>query len=252
VSDDPILTTGKAYDLIAPGYDNAYQSSLHRVEDDVVSGILRNELPDDGLIVDIGCGTGLAIRLGNIPSSRYLGIDISPGMLERARAQYPDHRFIQGDMIDMETVEDGSAAAVICLYGGVSYFANTRRLISRIRRALRPDGYIFLMFLGYGAVDNPSVILDATRSLWHPTSRKMLETLWRNAGFKIGVRPMSGDVSRQMAKQIDRWSGDSSVEIMSQILQADTRSMLRYTEGHTDDAYWQIVHGMRSIDGDAS
>lgn len=49
-----------------------------------------------GKVLDIGCGYGRAIKLlGNVD---YTGIDIAPVFLDKAREDYPDHKFILGDI----------------------------------------------------------------------------------------------------------------------------------------------------------
>ena len=53
-------------------------------------------------ILDVGCGVGhlaghLAVRKAK---GRYLGIDMLPEMIERARARYPRRHFAVGDILD--------------------------------------------------------------------------------------------------------------------------------------------------------
>lgn len=70
--------------------------------------LARRHLRHGGLVLDLGCSlgaSGLALA-GQLPTDafRYLGVDLSPAMVERARhtlnAEYPDHdmRVEQGDL----------------------------------------------------------------------------------------------------------------------------------------------------------
>jgi ubiquinone/menaquinone biosynthesis C-methylase UbiE len=49
------------------------------------------EIPDGSAILDVPCGGGIALReLRDAQQIRYVGVDISPAMLERARGRIPN------------------------------------------------------------------------------------------------------------------------------------------------------------------
>lgn len=54
----------------------------------------------DATILDVGCGTGdLSEFLSPFPIKKYVGIDIYPKALEKARKRYPQEEFIEGDLL---------------------------------------------------------------------------------------------------------------------------------------------------------
>ena len=55
--------------------------------------ILRNHNIKEGLIVDLGCGSGLSAREFIKAGYRVLGIDISPAMIDIARKKVPEAEF---------------------------------------------------------------------------------------------------------------------------------------------------------------
>ena len=56
--------------------------------------------PDSCTILDIGCGTGIPLtRLLASSGARVIGLDISPKMIEKARANVPNASFIVGDIV---------------------------------------------------------------------------------------------------------------------------------------------------------
>jgi SAM-dependent methyltransferase len=72
--------------------------------------------PRGGVCVEVGCGPGRMTGLLAERFDRVVAVDVSEGMLERARsavtAQNVDFRLVAGDRL--ETVEDGIADALVC------------------------------------------------------------------------------------------------------------------------------------------
>ncbi|MFE2512333.1 class I SAM-dependent methyltransferase [Streptomyces naganishii] len=95
----------RAYDrLVAlnPGYHAHLRRSAHRLG-----------LPDGGAglrVLDLGCGTGAstAALVSVLPKARVVGVDASPGMLERARAKRwpPGVSFVHATAEDLTTARD--------------------------------------------------------------------------------------------------------------------------------------------------
>ncbi|HLD87290.1 MAG TPA: methyltransferase domain-containing protein [Candidatus Nanoarchaeia archaeon] len=63
------------YDQIADGYDE-----LHGAEQVRKLRIIREHIPKKGLVLDIGCATGLSILLGNV-----MGLDPSMNLLRQSK-----------------------------------------------------------------------------------------------------------------------------------------------------------------------
>lgn len=84
-----------AYDDAARTYDDHYTGRLERAEDKAIAAILA-EFCDGRCVLDLGCGTGL-VRSLTKPHS-YHGIDVSAGMLARARARWPLAHFTLADL----------------------------------------------------------------------------------------------------------------------------------------------------------
>ena len=78
----------------------------------------RMNLPGEADILDVGCGSGASSAqiLDALPLSRVWGLDISPAMLEAARARYAEREklhFIQGDAANLRAYFDFSFDAVL-------------------------------------------------------------------------------------------------------------------------------------------
>lgn len=74
-----------------------------------------------GRVVDLACGTGLLLDLmPSVGAGRYLGIDVSKGMLRVARRKHPGYRFVQDDARFVRGLVQqhlgGYANLVVCLF----------------------------------------------------------------------------------------------------------------------------------------
>jgi ubiquinone/menaquinone biosynthesis C-methylase UbiE len=80
------------------------------------------EMPDGSAILDVPCGGGIALReLRNSQRVRYVGVDISPAMLDRARRRispqhHSDVEIIEGN-IEQMPFGDGLFDLCICFNG---------------------------------------------------------------------------------------------------------------------------------------
>lgn len=103
-------------------------------------------------IIDLACGPGnLTARLAPLvaPGGEVVGVDLAPGMIERARARaIPNARF---EVMDMERLEydDASFDAATCGHG-LQFVPNLDRALAETRRVLRP-GATFAASVPVGA-----------------------------------------------------------------------------------------------------
>jgi ubiquinone/menaquinone biosynthesis C-methylase UbiE len=108
------------------------------------SMVTVGEVPDGGTIVDCPVGSGVALRaLRPGQRVRYLGFDLSTGMLYRARREAVRRGLDQVELAAAEAtdlpVEDGSADLFLS-YFGLHCFPDPRAAIAEAVRCLRPGG----------------------------------------------------------------------------------------------------------------
>ena len=100
----------------------------------------------DGPVVELAVGTGrIAIPIMERTGKRVIGIDLSPEMLELARAHAAEAgvelELHEGDMRDLDYSD--ATDLVICPYRALLHlptWADRRRVFERVARALRPGG----------------------------------------------------------------------------------------------------------------
>lgn len=134
------------YDSLAGVYDEHFQDSVSRAEDEAIFNMVNTTL--SGTMCDLGCGTGLVLEYLKIPPDEYTGVDISRGMLERAQNKFPDHRFIHADIQGNISIEDNCFNSVLAAFGTMSYCNAPYAVVEEIKRLLRPGGAFFIMLCG--------------------------------------------------------------------------------------------------------
>ncbi|GGB29653.1 methyltransferase [Flexivirga endophytica] len=135
-----------AYNAVAPDYAEAMRDELDGKPLDRALLAAVVEMCGDGRIADIGCGPGHVARhlasLGATP----LGIDISPAMIEIARADNPGVDFRVESMTDLSE-PDQSLAGVVMFYAIINLSPTERaRAFAQVCRALQPGGIALVSF----------------------------------------------------------------------------------------------------------
>lgn len=98
-------------------------------------------------LLDVGCGTGGAVlAAARRPVERACGIDVSPGMIERARANAGDLTNVDFRGADAEAIPypDGAFTVVVCT-NSFHHYSDPARALGEIRRVLRPSGRLVLV-----------------------------------------------------------------------------------------------------------
>lgn len=226
----------QAYDRYADRYDDAYDSVLHQAEDLVVADLLARMIHPDNRVIDLGCGTGLGLRLisPGKPPHLYTGVDCSPKMLTKAQERHPQHEFYLADLA-ATGAPDRSYDVAICLYGAVSYGSSLDAL-AEVGRIVKPGGRFLLMYVGRGALERPSTILRETMHLWTAYDHWSLKRAFLREFDNVEMIPLSGYVTAERSPNTPNWS----VSAMTMMLRQESRAMIGHHQG---DAYWQIVTG---------
>ncbi|WP_327634925.1 class I SAM-dependent methyltransferase [Kribbella sp. NBC_00482] len=96
----------------------------------------------DGPVGDLGCGTG---RITSYLAGRGMdvfGVDLTPGMIEVARREYPELRFEVGSLYDLD-LKDGELAGALAWYSLVhTPREDLPAVFAELFRVLRPGGHL--------------------------------------------------------------------------------------------------------------
>jgi ubiquinone/menaquinone biosynthesis C-methylase UbiE len=99
-----------------------------------------------GTCVEIGCGAGRITRALASDFERVVALDVSPEMIERARAVTPDHvefELVEGPAIPLPDAEADAVFSVHVLQH-LERFEAVRHYLAEARRVLRPGGSLMV------------------------------------------------------------------------------------------------------------
>ncbi|MCA9291616.1 MAG: methyltransferase domain-containing protein [Phycisphaerales bacterium] len=130
------------WDDLASGYDAA------KARNDVYYGtlkrLLQEAVPDDarGHVLEVGCGTGQL--LAALAPTRGLGIDISPGMIDRARARQAPHPELVFDVLDATDAAARGPFDAVVSADVLEHVPDWSAVVDACVDACRPGGTIVL------------------------------------------------------------------------------------------------------------
>jgi len=136
-----------SYDRAADEYANhLYDELRHKPFDCQMLDRFAEAVRGKGLACDLGCGPGQIARYLHDRSVTVCGMDLSAGMIARARQLNPGIQFTQGDMLSLP-VPDRAWAGIAAFYAVVNFPpADLEAVINEMYRVLQPEGSLLLAF----------------------------------------------------------------------------------------------------------
>lgn len=125
----------EAYTSFARVYDLFMDNVPYEEWCDYITGLLNEYGISDGLVLDLGCGTGSMTELLAARGYDMIGVDASEDMLEIASekraASGRDILYLQQDMRSFELF--GTVRAVVCLCDSINYLLDPEDLVTVFR-----------------------------------------------------------------------------------------------------------------------
>ena len=129
----------------ARAYDSDHAGIYEMCRDDYPQMLAELEKEPFDAVLDVGCGTGavLALLHEKYPDRRYVGLDLTPEMIEVARTKVaPGMEFVVGDAENMP-FDEASFDAVLCS-NSFHHYPNPAAFLAGALRVLRPGGRLIL------------------------------------------------------------------------------------------------------------
>ena len=137
-----------SYDRVAEDYAAQFRDEMDKKPfDRKMLDWFAEKVGDLGIICDMGCGPGQIARYLFDHGAKVCGIDLSPGMVERAQSLNPGISFRQGNMLALANIADN-------FFGGVAAFYSIihvprpvlNQALAELKRVLIPGGILLLTF----------------------------------------------------------------------------------------------------------
>jgi ubiquinone/menaquinone biosynthesis C-methylase UbiE len=149
----------QAFAEMAPRYEQVVDSELRLIwgwsyQEFVDQLIQSTSIEDNDIVLDIATGTGvIPLRLSKERSNgnRYIGLDITPAMLQHARHKVQQSEYEKNIRLTCASAMDipfrnDSFNQITC--GLATHHMDTSRLIAEMIRVLRPGGRITIADVG--------------------------------------------------------------------------------------------------------
>jgi SAM-dependent methyltransferase len=137
----------RAFDEVAPTYDDvADGTEVARVEDEWLRDRFMFSAArfHDPRIIDFACGTGWMLDHVDVDPARYIGVDLSEGMIARAKQKHPSHRFMAADM---HRTWLRPAEVAFMGFDTINLSPTPALMVASLHRQLRPAGLAFVVFV---------------------------------------------------------------------------------------------------------
>lgn len=193
----------EVFNGFAASFDEQLLKNLHYRAPQILVEALVERLgaPQAALdVLDAGCGTGLCGPLIRPHARRLAGVDLSGGMLDKAR-----QRNIYDELVEAELTtwlqRDALAWDVVLSADTLVYFGNLTPVLAAAHAALRPGGWLAFTL---EALDDEGDRIELSASGRYQHGRACVERALAEAGF---VDPAIEAVSarRELGKPVAGW-----------------------------------------------
>jgi predicted TPR repeat methyltransferase len=136
------------FDQYAPRFEAALLGDLnYRAPQLLFKAVLSVRIADKKpaffkCAIDLGCGTGLGASAFAKEVDHFIGIDLSPKMLDQARATGLYDSLEAKDMVDALRERSEASAELVLAADAFVYLSDLSPVLSQVRRVLTPGGLI--------------------------------------------------------------------------------------------------------------
>lgn len=189
-ADDAYLK--KLFDRFSSSFDEQLSALGYRAPE-LLASSLSSQLPDrsQAIILDAGCGTGLCGPLLRSVAGKLVGVDLSEGMVTKARERQVYDELVVGELVAFMQSRSGAFDAVISA-DTLVYFGALEQFCAAARSCLKPGGFLAFTLERREQGDEPYRIEPHGR---YSHRQAYVEAVLTAAGFEL--REMTHTVLRK-------------------------------------------------------
>lgn len=161
------------YDEFSNWYENERHDGYHALIDDLESDLLGDWIKDKRAL-EVGCGTGLIMDRVRQQSSRVVGLDISPGMLQGALARGLD--VVQGDATALPF--DDEEFDLVYSFKVLAHVQDIDQALREMVRVTRRGGHLVLEFYNRMSLRYVAKRVGGPQKISNDTNEGAVFTRW--------------------------------------------------------------------------
>jgi predicted TPR repeat methyltransferase len=171
------------FDQYAEGFETALVQRLGYRVPDLLFEALMAQSPSGrfGRAMDLGCGTGLMGERLRAVTRTLHGIDLSTGMLDKARRKRLYDHLAEGDVVETQA-PDGDAYDLVTAADVLTYLGDLAPVFARVASQLSPGGLFAFSVEADDAAETGPVLRPSLRYAHAPAA---LAALLEAAGFAL-------------------------------------------------------------------
>jgi SAM-dependent methyltransferase len=136
-----VTTTQQYYDRFSETYEDERHRGYHRLIDELELDLVRRHGTGKD-VFEAGCGTGLLLREAATVARSAVGLDLSRGMLQPARAR--GLKVVQGSLTDVPL--PSASFDLVYSMKVLAHIEPIERVVAELARLVRPGGHLLLEF----------------------------------------------------------------------------------------------------------
>ena len=115
------------------------------------------------VLLDAGCGSGLALSIAAERGAQTIGVDAAPGMLEITKRRVPSAELHVGDLESLPLADH--SCDVVTAFNSLQFAENPMRALAEFRRVVKPEGDVAIAQWGEAARCQTEALFAQLRSL---------------------------------------------------------------------------------------
>ena len=166
---NPHAEAQRLFDKIADDYTARSKTAVYNVSSlsfsrrqDIVTRLMLTT-PRGGTVLDYGMGPAVFGLPASQNGLRYVGVDISPKMVELAKQmQLPNAEFHVGDLNLLDRFQN--SADTVLLIGLIDYLQEPEIGLQKLARCVKPGGRLIMSFRNHNSI--PRVLRNSAKAVW--------------------------------------------------------------------------------------